>query len=354
MFNSFCKKKALVIINVALTTLALGTPCLALPLSRGDRLNIFIIEGEGFSGSYVVNLDGTLNIPYLQPLLVEGLEPSQVEQVISQALLEARIFKPNVLQVSVKVVYWAPVQVSVAGELFQPGTVLVNAASDAQASLAQQSTQISGNYPGDRYLTSAIRSAGGVMPNANIKEIRLIRGNQEKIIDISGVFTGEFFDDVPLIAGDQIVVPKAEKFQPELIRPSRITPPGIKVYMSNLTVPATSNATASINQDSSSFPYGSHLSQAVIAANCAGGTRSTNAHRRTTLVRTDRITGETKYLDRPVEELLRKSENDIQNPFLMPYDGVICYDSRFTNVKDLLNTIGGWLSPFLLPFSIFK
>ncbi|MBD2200060.1 polysaccharide biosynthesis/export family protein [Calothrix anomala FACHB-343] len=353
MLDDFCNK-ALRIINVALTTLALGTPCCALPLSRGDRLNILMIEGEGFSGSYVVNLDGTLNIPYLQPLLVESLEPPQVEQVISQALLAARIFKPNVLQVSVQVVYWAPVQVSVAGELFQPGTVLINAASDAQASLAQQSTQISGNYPSDRYLTSALRSAGGVMPDANIKEVRLIRGNQEKIIDVSGVFTGEFFDDVPLISGDKIIVPKAENFQNELMRPSRITPPGIKVYMSNLTVPASSNSTSSINQDSSSFPYGSRLSQAVIAANCAGGTRSTNAHRRATLVRTNRMIGETKYLDRPVEELLRKSHNDVDNPFLMPYDGVICYDSRFTNIKDFLNTIGGWIAPFLLPFSIFK
>lgn len=347
-------KKALAIINLSLTTLALGTPCFALPLSRGDRLNISIPEGEGFSGNYVVNLDGTLKIPYLQPLSVEGLEPSQVEQLITQALLEARMFQPDILRVSIQVVYWSPAQISIAGELFQPGRVLVNGASDAQASLAQQATQISGNYPMDRYLTSALRLAGGVTPEANIKEIHLIRGDQERIIDVSGVLTGEPFEDIPLVAGDKIIVPKAERFQNELMRPSLITPPGIKVFMSNLTIPASSNSSSAINQDSTSLSYGSRFSQAVISANCAGGTHSTNAHRRATLVRTNRLTGETKYLDRRVEELLRKSKNDVDNPFLMPYDGVVCYDSRFTNVKDFVNTIAGWISPFLLPFSIFK
>jgi hypothetical protein len=52
--------------------LGLATPSLALPLSPGDRLNIFIREGQGFSGLYEINLDGTLNIPYLHPLYVSG------------------------------------------------------------------------------------------------------------------------------------------------------------------------------------------------------------------------------------------------------------------------------------------
>uniref|UniRef100_A0ACD5GVM7 Uncharacterized protein n=1 Tax=Desertifilum tharense IPPAS B-1220 TaxID=1781255 RepID=A0ACD5GVM7_9CYAN len=44
------------------------------------------------------------------------------------------------------------------------------------------------------------------------------------MIDVSGVFTGELLDDVPLIAGDRIIIPEREIIQSELVRPSQITP----------------------------------------------------------------------------------------------------------------------------------
>lgn len=40
----------------------------SLPLSLGDRIKLSIPEGDLFNGTYEVNLDGTLNIPLLQPI----------------------------------------------------------------------------------------------------------------------------------------------------------------------------------------------------------------------------------------------------------------------------------------------
>lgn len=324
-------------------------PVNALPLSPGDRLEVSIPKDTYFARIYEVNQDGNLEVPYLGLLPVVGLEPEEVQKRLSEALIEQKFFPKNKLQLSVQVLQWAPVQISIAGELFQPGRVLINDPSDAPGvtTIAGDSRPITGSYPVRRYLTVAIRAAGGVLPTADVTQVKLKRGDQEKMIDLSGIFTGSPIEDIPLIAGDQITVPKAEKFQPELMRPSQITPPGIKVFVSNLTTPASSNATSAVGnqQEGITFPYGARFSQAVISANCAGGIVSTNADRNAILVRVDSLTGKTTVVERKVEDLLRNSTNNDENPFLLPRDGVACYDSAMTNTRDIFRSIADFLNP---------
>ena len=69
------------------------------------------------------------------------------------------------------------------------------------------------------------------------------------------------------------------------------------------------------------------------------------------LVRTDRQTGETEVFDRGIEQLIRDSTDDTNNPFLMPEDGVGCYDSTVTEARDVVRTITDIiLTPFNLIF----
>lgn len=49
-----------------------------LPLSPGDKLEILIHEGEEFSGQYLVNHDGTLELPYLPPIVVSEIGRAHV------------------------------------------------------------------------------------------------------------------------------------------------------------------------------------------------------------------------------------------------------------------------------------
>jgi len=324
-------------------------PSLALPLSPGDRIRLLIPEGELFSGVYEVNIDGSIQIPYLDPLPVKGLELAEVKQKIAQDLVARKLFRPQFLQVSVSILQYAPVQVNVAGATFQPGRVSINNRTAEERNL--QLNQSSGDNPPDRFLTAAIRSAGGITPLANIREVRLVRNGQERVIDLRGVFSGEAVDDIPLIAGDSIIVPELPQQDNSLVRPSQISPPGIRIFLSNLTVPASNNASAAIKNDGSTFAYGARLSQAVVSANCVGGTGSTTAARRAVLVRTNRQTGETKSFDRSIEDLIRNSTDDTTNPFLMPEDGVGCYDSTVTEARDIVRTITDIiLTPFNLLF----
>ncbi|WP_245602689.1 polysaccharide biosynthesis/export family protein [Gloeothece verrucosa] len=322
---------------------------LSLPLSPGDRLEVSIPNEKYFTGVYEVNQDGNLEIPYLGLLAVGGLEPIEVQQKLSQALIEQQYFPPGKLKLSIEILRWAPITVTVKGEVFNPGRVLINENNQTEQNntFTSESRQITGSNPLNRYLTDAIRATGGVLPSADLRHIRIIRAEQEIVADLSGEFSGEPVKDIPLVADDQIIVPDLGQFQAELVRPSQITPPGIKVFVSNLSVPATSNATSAIGnrEEGITFPYGARFSHAVISANCAGGTKPTNADRKAILVRVNRISGETTVIERKVEDLLRESQNDQDNPFLMPRDGVACYDSEITNTRDVFRTIADFLSP---------
>jgi polysaccharide export outer membrane protein len=337
------------IFNTIVAILALTQPSLALPLSPGDRVKITIPEGTEFSGIFEVNLEGNLEIPYLPPLPVVGLEPEQVEENLTTALIDGALFQRSFLQVNLRVVQWAPVEVFVSGATFLPGRVLINELSPGEKT--QPPVPVAGQYPPNRYLAAAIRDAGGVTPTADIKHVQLIRERETRIIDMSGILTGEPFVDVPLITGDRIIVPDSGKMHNELVRPSQITPTGVKVFLSNLTVPATGNAVSGIGRDATSFPYGSRFSHAVTAANCAGGTRGTNAERKAILVTTEQLTGKTTYLERHVNDLLTNSTSDTNNPFLKANDIVACYDSKVVQFRDVIQTI---LSPIPILRDLFR
>jgi polysaccharide export outer membrane protein len=340
-------------IILALFPFFLGTfSAKALPLSPGDRIRITILDGEEFNGIYDVDVEGKINIPYLPPLAVMGKEPRIFTSELRSKLINGGFFQPSFLQLSVNVVNWAPINVFVAGDVFLPGRVVINEKSSARPD--EIPITVSGQYPPQRFLSVALQSSGGVRPTADVSTIKLIRAGKESLHNFMGVFTGQPLEDVPLIAGDQVIVQTTNKVNPLIVRPSPITLAGVKVFLSNLTVPATGNAPSGISRDATSFTYGNRFSQAVVAANCAGGTRFTNAGRKAVLVRTDESTGQTNYLERKVDDLLMKSNNDRLNPHLMPNDAVACYDSMVTTFRDVIKSVSDILTPGALIFNAWK
>lgn len=108
-------------VAIALVGFLSQKPLAALPLSPGDRIRILIPEGELFNGVYEVNLDGNIQIPYLEPIPVKGLEIFQVKQEITKNLVDRKYFQPKFLQVNVSILQWAAIQVNVSGAVFQGG-----------------------------------------------------------------------------------------------------------------------------------------------------------------------------------------------------------------------------------------
>lgn len=328
-----------------------------IPLSPGDRLSVVVpgIGGEEFTGEYEVNFNGTLDIPFLEPISVLGLVASQVEESVLNSLISQQIFLPGQVRVSVQVIDYAPVQVAVTGEVFEPGRLLLSRETSVISDAEGEVVELPGDYPIERYLTSALKAIGGVKPTADVSNVEVVRGTQSVLVDLTGVFTGTSVTDFPLIAGDQIVIPDSGEFQVGLVKPSQITPDSIDLYVSNVTEPGGGNVLSGVGDiNVASFEYGTNLAQALVSARCVGGTRSTNANRRALLIQTNDTTGALTTSEYSINDLVSDATASMEdNPFLMPDDAIACYDSRNTNVRGVLGTVTDFLNPINLLINLF-
>lgn len=315
----------------------------AVPLSPGDMIEVLIENGDGFSGRYIVDNNGYINLPLLPPVDAAGHPPFHVAQQIEMSLIKKEIFQPSTAMVSIQVLHWAGIEVGVSGAVFKPGRVLIN--GKGPAGISKDKLDAYGDFANTRLLSEALRAASGIRPDAKLEQVILIRKGWQIEVDMTGVLTGDPVADYPLIAGDRVIVPSTGCFQPHLVRLSQITPTGFRVFMSNLIDSANSNAQAAVGKYSSSFPYGARLLQAAVSANCVGGKEWTNAPRKVLLASQHPITGETQVIERSVEQLMRMSHRDDVNPFLMPNDAIACYDSSVTNIRDIAGTVLDILAP---------
>lgn len=314
-------------------------------LSPGDLIRIEMPHGEGFEGDYVVSPNGYVKVPHLGELPAAGSTLTHLENVIARLLVEGGYFKAGFAHADISVLQWAPIQVSVSGAVFQSGDVILNqrqADADPSERLAA-----SGDIAIQRSLSSALYSAAGVRPDADVRNVVLVRAGKRRVFDMTGIFDGGPVDDPLLVAGDRVHVPSRGCFQLALARPSRITPPGIRVFMSNLTQPAASNAASAIGEDATRLPYGTRFLQGLVSANCVGGIQATNARRWGVLISRNPVTGESEVIARSIEDLVRRADRDHFNPVLLPNDAIACYDSHVTNVRDVIATVSEAASPVL-------
>lgn len=324
-------------------------------LSPGDRVRIALppkalFEGvfqhsdDAFSGIFEISFDGTLHLPYVPAIEAAGSTLAELEVRINQALETNGYFRPGMARLHLSIQEWAPIQVSVSGAVFNPGLIGVNArnpnGSGDQLQLQGGSTAL------NRLLTAALRSAGGVTPNANVETIEIVRDGQILTADLTGALDGSHLQDIALVHGDQIRVPGRALPDRRMVRPTAITPPGIRVFISNLTAPALNNASSAVERHATSLPYGSRLHTAVVSGNCAGGIVSTNSDRYAVLVTNDPVSKRPVTIERRVEQLIQAPSQTAYNPFLMPNDSIVCYDSRMTNLRDIGRAIGDILNPF--------
>lgn len=309
----------------------------------GDVVRIDIAEGAEFSGTYAIDLDGTITLPYAGSIRAKGLTSAELSKSVAKQLINGRYFRSEHTRVSVLPLRWAPAQINIFGAVFNPGRAVINELSkEKQDASALESV---GDAPITRYLDAGLRGGAGVRPDADLAKIEVIRNGRRFIINMSGIVTGDPVPDVALMTGDQIRVASSGCYHPELMRPSQITPAGIRIFMSNLTQPATGNAASFIEHYASNLPYGTKLLQAAVSANCVGGAVATNAHRSIILISANPITGQTEIIERSIENLLKNANRDDQNPYLLPNDAVACYDSGITNLREVAKAFTEVLNP---------
>jgi polysaccharide export outer membrane protein len=324
-----------------------ASPAQATPLTSGDRVQLVLENGEGFSGKYQIDQQGKIALPYAGDLALAGLDADQAAQAVTQQLEAKGLFRPGAARTTVQVLWWAPLNIRVSGEVFGPGVVAVNMPASRDRTI-ERAEEIPGGYVPNRNLSDALKAAGGITTWADLSQVALRRAGQETLHDVRHLLSGAVGFDPALQEGDEVVVARLAQPDSALARPSGITPPGIKVFAGNI-VENQNNAAAANALGALPMAYGSRLSQAVVAINCAGGISWSDASRMASLVRTERATGKTLRWTVPVEQLLNDGNDDI-NPLLQEGDALACYDSEVTGWREVFRT----LSEILYPVYLFR
>ncbi len=318
-------------------TLAESAETALLPLSPGDLVHVGMQGDEAPAGNYKVDTDGTISFSGVGKIRAAGRSVEQIEADLARQLVSAGLFRRGHAHPTVRLLDRDAVRVMVNDAVFSPGQVTINE-RPSQPDTTRQTA--AGDHAIGRTLSAALSHAAGVRPDADIAHISVVHAGRHQLVDLTGFLDGRAVNDIPLVDGDRVTVPSRHCFQAALARPTPITPPGVRVYMSNLTTPALNNASSGIGRDQTNLPYGTRLLQALFSANCVGGAKMTNAHRSAVLVSTNPETGESEVIERDIEALIRRADRDLYNPVVMPNDSIACYDSQVTNVREVLRSLG--------------
>lgn len=320
-------------------------------LAKGDTVRIDVADGEEFSGTHTVNIDGTIALPFTGQIRAAGRSTQELRKSIEAKLVKGGFFPAGTAIVSVMPMAWAQIQVAVSGAVFEPGRGHINEFNAEKTSPVVMASAGDGSRM--RFIDAGIRAASGVRPDADLTSVQLKRNGVTHTLDLSGVVTGAATPDIALMNGDSIHVPSTGCLETGLIRPSVLTPAGIRIFISNLTQPATSNNQSAVGKHSTELPYGSRLMDAAVSGNCVGGAVASNAGRSIVLISKNPMTGREEVIGRDIEALMAGVNNPDINPYLMPNDAVACYDSAVTNVREVARTVSDILSPFALKKSAF-
>lgn len=146
-------------------------------LQPGDIVRIAVWQQPAWSGDYEVAADGTVRHPLYRGVRVTGVPLSVAEERMRAFLRRYEETPTFVMQ--------ALFQVIVGGEVREPKLYTL---------------------PPEVTVSQAVALAGGPTERANLEGVRLLRGGQEIILDLTRPESGAAA--MPIRSGDQIVIPR--------------------------------------------------------------------------------------------------------------------------------------------------
>jgi polysaccharide export outer membrane protein len=181
----------------------------AYTLGSGDRIGLEIFGVPEFSREYQVLVDGTLNLPIIRSVSIQGLTLQEAANVIT------RRYEPfiNVPVVTVTLVAARPLNIGLAGEVTRPGSYKINPTREGTGGGVKFPTLME-----MLQLARGVTSAGD-MRNVQIRRPR--RGGQEQVITVdlqNFLETGNLRQDVTIRDGDTIFVPTASALNTQEVR----------------------------------------------------------------------------------------------------------------------------------------
>jgi len=298
-------------------------------LGPGDNLQIDVFGVPEFSGAQRVLVDGTVTLPTIGSVVVQGLTLKQASDELALRLA-AVVQSPLV---TVRVLEARPLRIAVVGEVNRPGAYVTTAVGTASitgagARVAQVAIPT---------VSQLIQTAGGITQAADIRRVqvtrRQVRGTDQlftlNLWDL--VTTGDLSRDLILLDGDTVFVPTAapQTFT-ELTQlgVANLSPDTIRVSVVGQVVrPGTVE-----------LPNNSSLNQAVLAA---GGLLRTGDPNRVELFRLNvngTVTAQQVALD------YTQPLTPDTNPPLRNADVIVVNRSAISEATETLSTI---FDPFL-------
>lgn len=131
--------------------------------------------------------DGTIPLPYIEPVKVGGKTQSEAEAAITKAYVDAEIYKSPMVEV--EVAEYRSRRVTITGEVKEPGEYFVTDKNHT--------------------VVSALAIAKGATQNANLSEVKLRRANGKDLsLDVYAMLNeGQMAQNVTLENGDVLFVP---------------------------------------------------------------------------------------------------------------------------------------------------
>jgi polysaccharide export outer membrane protein len=349
-------------------------------LGPGDRLQIELLDIPELSGSFSIGPDGTIYLPRLRALFVEGLTVEELRYFLTDQ------FKTYVKdpQVYVKPVGYRAVRVYVGGEIGRPGYYMLSggqvlqdqlnieevssptsmrrqatslqdfqaarlrmqrSASDDVATLQGITTAQPTRWP---TLFDALRAAQGVTPYSNLSQVQVTRkqplsaggGKVRATVNfLELVSSGNESVNIRLFDGDVINVARSPQvMRDQLLAASRtnLSPDFVEVFVSGRVK----------EPGPQSLPQGATLNQAIASA---GGTKLLRGRVEFLRFSPDGAT------DRRLFSFNASAQaGDYKNPVLMSGDVVRVNDSLFSATVEVLNEITGPAVGIYSVYSLFK
>lgn len=180
--------------NPASSPVYASAPLSAYTLGPGDRIRINIFQVDQYSGETQVLVDGSLNLPVVGSVSVQGMTLEQTAAAISAQY--ARILRRPLVTISL--VTPRPLQIGVAGEVNHPGSYKLTPEGDQLPTL-----------------TEVLELAGGITQAANIQQVQVRRpqrsGSDQVIaVDLQQLLqTGDLRYNLTLRDGDAVFIPTA-------------------------------------------------------------------------------------------------------------------------------------------------
>ena len=200
-------------------------------IGPGDTLNIIVSRDLGLSTQATVDGEGTINLPRLERVYVDGLTINELNSLLNEAYLKY-IKIPNV---EISISGYRPIRVFVNGEVVNPGLQTMQGSlslfrDNGSGNLAifensnNENFANTNNTEGTNFyfptVFDAIRASGGITKYSDLSDIQIVRdesiteGSGKKITTLNFeklLATGDSSQNIRIYDSDVITLKKSKE-----------------------------------------------------------------------------------------------------------------------------------------------